>query len=61
MDLNDGDNVDISISLQLTERTIIRGKRRAACELCPQPPLSKPVIPPKALYINGELVSNWDE
>jgi hypothetical protein len=35
MDLNDGDSVDISISLQLTERTLIKEENGALRELCP--------------------------
>ena len=48
MDLNDGDNVDISISLQHVS-------------YAPEPPLPEPVTRPTELYINGELVSKWDE
>ncbi|HED2753680.1 TPA: phage tail protein, partial [Enterobacter hormaechei subsp. steigerwaltii] len=62
MDLNDGDTVDISISLQLTERTIIREENGALhVSYAPEPPPPEPVTRPKELYINGELVSKWDE
>lgn len=27
----------------------------------PEPPLPEPVTRPKELYINGELLSKWDE
>ncbi|MGT2394973.1 phage tail protein, partial [Enterobacter roggenkampii] len=27
----------------------------------PEPPLPEPVTRPKALYINGELVSQWED
>lgn len=62
MDLNDGDNVDISISLQLTERTIIKEENGALhVSYAPEPLLPEPVTRPTELYINGELVSKWDE
>ena len=62
MDLNDEDTVDISISLQLTERTIIREENGALhVSYAPEPPPPEPVTRPKELYINGELVSKWDE
>lgn len=61
-DLNDGENVDISISLQLTERTIIKEENDALhVSYAPEPPLPEPVTPPKELFNNGELVSKWDE
>lgn len=60
MDLNDGDSVDISISLQLTERTITKEENGALhVSYAPEPPLPEPVTRPN--YINGELVSKWDE
>ena len=46
--LNDDDTMDISVSVQL----------RATYS--PEPPLPEPVTRPKALYINGELVSEWE-
>ena len=62
MDLNDGDNVDISISLQLTERTLVREENGALhVSYAPEPPLPEPVPRPTELYINGELVSKWNE
>lgn len=62
MDLNDGDSVDISISLQLTERTLVREESGALhVSYAPEPPLPKPVTRQTELYINGELVSKWDE
>lgn len=62
MDLNDGNNVDISISLQLTERTLVREKNGALhVSYAPEPPLPEPLVRPIELYINGELVSKWDE
>ncbi|MBC0760370.1 phage tail protein [Escherichia coli] len=62
MDLNDGDSIDISISLQLTERTLIKEENGALhVSYAPEPPLPEPATRPKELYINGELVSKWDE
>lgn len=62
MDLNDGEDVDISISLQLTERTLVRYENGALhVSYAPEPPLPEPVTRPTELYINGELVSKWDE
>ena len=60
MDLNDGDSVDIS--LQLTERTIIKEESGTLhVSYAPEPPQPELVTRPKELYINGELVSKWDE
>lgn len=62
MDLNDEDSVDISISLQLTERAIIKEENGAQhISYTPEPPLPDPVTRPKELYINGELVSKLYE
>lgn len=44
MDLNDVDNVDISISLQLTERTLVRDENVALhVSYAPEPPLPDPL------------------
>ena len=62
MDLNDGDNVDISISLQLTERTLVREDNGALhVSYAPEPPLPELVTPPTELYLFGKLVSKWNE
>ncbi len=62
MGLNDGDSVDISISLQLTERTLVRDENGALhVSYAPEPPLPDSVTRPTELYINGELVSKWNE
>ncbi|MGF6270202.1 hypothetical protein ABIE17_002728 [Lelliottia nimipressuralis] len=60
--MNDDESKDISFSLQLTERILVteeNGTLRASYS--PEPPLPAPVTPPKELYINGELVSQWSE
>ncbi len=62
MDLNDGDNVDISINLKLTERTLIKEENGALhVSYVPEPSLPEPVILPKELYLDAELASIWDE
>ncbi|MCS2150272.1 phage tail protein [Scandinavium manionii] len=61
-DINSDDSIDLSISLLLTERTIVK---EVGAELHiehaaePQPP--EPVARPMKLYVHGELVSEWDE
>lgn len=61
-DINNDDSYDISISLQLTERTLVKEVDRALhVSHVPEPPLPEPVARPMELYINGELVSAWDE
>ncbi|MBU5415416.1 phage tail protein [Serratia ureilytica] len=61
-DINSDDSYDISISLQLTERTLVKEVDRALhVSHVPEPPLPEPVARPMELYINGELVSAWDE
>ncbi|WP_164044832.1 phage tail protein [Serratia marcescens] len=61
-DINSDDSYDISISLQLTERTLVKEVDRALhVSHVPEPPLPEPVARPMELYINGELVSVWDE
>ncbi|WP_413504292.1 phage tail protein [Serratia grimesii] len=61
-DINNDDSYDISISLQLTERTLVKEVDRVLhVSHVPEPPLPEPVARPMELYINGELVSAWDE
>lgn len=61
-DINSNDSVDVSISLRLTERTLVKEVDRALHVLhLPEPPPPMPVERPIKLYINGELVSEWDE
>jgi len=61
-DINNDESHDISISLKLTERTIVREVDRALhVSHAPEPLPPVPVVRPMQLYINGELVSEWDE
>ena len=61
-DINNDDSYDISISLQLTERTLVKEVDRALhVSHVPEPSLPEPVARPMELYINGELVSAWNE
>ncbi|WP_409519015.1 phage tail protein [Pseudescherichia sp.] len=51
-------DIGISISVQLTERTIVRNENGALhISYAPELPLHEPVMQPTKLYINGELVS----
>jgi len=60
--LNDDDTTDISISVQVTERILVSQEQGALhATYSPEPPLPEPVTRPKALYINGELVSQWED
>ncbi|MBE8908655.1 phage tail protein [Enterobacter asburiae] len=60
--LNDDDTMDITISVQLTERILVPQDQGALhATYSPEPPLPEPVTRPKALYINGELVSQWED
>ena len=61
-DINDNGSCDISISLKLTERVIVKEIDKALhVTHAPEPPLPIPVERPVALHINGELVSTWHE
>ncbi|CNB91834.1 phage tail protein [Yersinia ruckeri] len=61
-DLNNNGSIDISFSLRLTERVIVKqvGKALHVNHL-EEPPIPQWVERPTELYINGELVSHWDE
>lgn len=62
VDINNDDSLDITIRLRLTERTLVKeidGVLHASYS--PEPPLPEPVTRPLELYINGELVSQWQE
>ncbi|WP_320723123.1 phage tail protein [Enterobacter sp. 262D3] len=60
--LNDDDTMNITISVQLTERILVSQEQGALhATYSPEPPLPEPVTRPKALYDNGELVSQWEE
>ena len=61
-DIISASSFDISISLLLTERTLVDEVGAALHVRCiPEPSLPEPVTRPLELYIKGELVSKWDE
>lgn len=61
-DINNDSSFDISISLLLTERTLVDEVGAALHVRCiPEPPPPEPVTRPDKFYINGELVSQWHE
>ncbi|MGO3413245.1 MAG: phage tail protein [Kluyvera intermedia] len=61
-DINNGDSIDISISLMLTERTIVKEQGyELHVEQAPEPQPPEPVTRPTELYVHGELMSQWDE
>lgn len=60
-DINNDSSFDISISLLLTERTLVEEVGAALHVQCiPEPPPPEPVTRPVEMYINGELVSQWN-
>lgn len=61
-DINNDSSFDISMSLLLTERTVVKAVDNALhVENIPEPEPPEPVTRPVEMYINGELVSKWDE
>lgn len=61
-DLNNNDSIDISFSFRLTERVVVTQIDQALhINHLDEPPLSMAVERPTDLYINGELMSQWDE
>lgn len=61
-DLNNHNNIDVSFSLRLTERVIVKQVDRALhVKHLVEPPIPQPVERPTELYVNDELVSAWDE
>lgn len=61
-DINNDSSFDISMSLLLTERTVVKAVDNTLhVENIPEPELPEPVTRPVEMYINGELVSKWDE
>jgi hypothetical protein len=61
-DINSDDSKDVRMSLQLTERTIVKEvDRRLNVTQLDEPPPPVPVHRPMELYVHGELVSKWDE
>lgn len=61
-DINNGESIDISISLMLSERTIVKEQgHELHVEQAPEPQPPEPVTRPTELYVHGELMSQWDE
>lgn len=61
-DINNDSSLDVSISLLLTERTLVKEADGAMyVENIPEPPPPEPVIRPVEMWSNGERVSKWDE
>lgn len=61
-DINSDDSKDVRMSLQLTERTIVKEvDRRLNVTPLAEPPPPVPGVRPMDLYVHGELVSKWDE
>lgn len=61
-DLNNDSSVDISISLMLTERTLVKQVGAALhIDNIPEPAPPEPVTRPMELWMRDELVSKWDE
>lgn len=61
-DINNDSSIDVSISLLLTERTLVKEVDGALhVENIPEPPLPEPVARPVEMWSGGELVSKWDE
>lgn len=61
-DINNDSSIDVSISLLLTERTLVKEVDGALhVENIPEPPPPEPVTRPVEMWSNGERVSKWDE
>ncbi|EPN1638864.1 phage tail protein, partial [Cronobacter sakazakii] len=61
-DINNDSSVDVSISLLISERTLVKESDGALyVSDVPEPPPPEPVTRPVELYINGEFVSRWHE
>ncbi|PJR60554.1 phage tail protein [Klebsiella sp. K-Nf6] len=62
VDINNDSSLDVSISLLLTERTLVKEADGALhVENIPEPPPPEPVTRPVEMWSNGERVSKWDE
>jgi len=60
--VNDDDSLELSISLALTERILVKElDDELHAEYAPEPQPPEPVTRPMQLYVHGELVSEWDE
>lgn len=61
-DINNDSSLDVSISLLLTESTLVKEVDGALhVENIPEPPPPEPVTRPVEMWSNGERVSKWDE
>ncbi|HEJ7964393.1 TPA: phage tail protein [Serratia marcescens] len=62
-DFNNNGSYDFSVSLQLTERVLVKEQGDGALhvEHLPEPPLPEDVTRPQQLFVHGELVSEWHE
>lgn len=61
-DINNDSSFDVSISLLLTERTLVNEVDGAMyVENIPEPPPPEPVTRPVEMWSKGERVSQWDE
>ncbi|CAI1613756.1 phage tail protein [Serratia entomophila] len=62
-DFNNNGSYDFSVSLQLTERVVVKEQDGGALHVkhLPEPPLPENVTRPMQLYVHGELVSEWNE
>ena len=62
-DFNNNGSYDFSVSLQLTERVLVKEQGDGALhvEHLPEPPLPEDVTRPMQLFVHGELVSEWHE
>lgn len=59
-DINNDDSCDISINLQLSERTLVSEIDQALhVSHVPETSLPEPIAPPVQLYLNGKLESEW--
>ncbi|ELI9229932.1 phage tail protein [Yersinia enterocolitica] len=61
-DINNDNSIDVSINLLLTERTLVREVDGALhVQNIPEPPRPEPITRPAEMWVNGELVSQWNE
>ena len=61
-DINNDSSVDISISLMLTDRTLVKQVDAALhIDNIPEPAPPEPVTRPMELWMRDERVSKWDE
>ncbi|CNL00064.1 phage tail protein [Yersinia enterocolitica] len=61
-DINNDNSIDVSINLLLSERTLVREVDGALhVQKIPEPPRPEPITRPAEMWINGELVSQWNE